>query len=373
MYLDGLCVTVPHTVQMGQMKRSAHIVNQYVNKLHRLHEPMTFCILIILSRLPLIKTVRQLGSTLVALCPVIVSLLKLCVFLFLSHNNLTHILRSSLEGLFNLQCINLHFNPIQTLDFMSFSSLAVIDYVDLSELTISVIKTKALYGMQHCRQLNLSYNMIAEIPTGAFLGLPHLKVLDLRGNPIITFSPADFITIRMLPVVYMPVSEFCCEGTFLGSCYPTSTTTLRCYQYIESRVLKILGWCMVGLIGLTEGLMIVWHSCSKRKSLLPTIILKYSVEMLMGLSIAIILFMDLFFSNFFVALYLKVLTTGPMCLSANFLYIFSFEMSAFSSLVLVICKTLAVISPLRAKLLLTQTRLYLSALSCIICVISSPE
>ena len=290
------------------------------------------------------------------------------IILNLSHNNLKHILRSSLQGLFNLRYINLHFNPIQTLDSMSFSSLAVIDYVDLSELTISVVKNKALYGMQHCRQINLSYNEIVEIATGAFLGLPQLNVLDLRGNPIVTFSPADFITIRMLPVVYMPVSEFCCKGTFPGSCYPT-TTTLTCYQYIQSRVLKILGWCMVGLIGLTKGLMIIWHSRSKRKSLLPTIMLKYSVEMLMGLSIAVILLMDQMFQNFFVTLYLKVLTTSPMCLSANFVYIFSFEMSAFTSLVLVICKTLAVISPLKAKLLLTQTRLYLSALFCTICVI----
>ncbi len=287
------------------------------------------------------------------------------IILNLSHNNLKHIPRSSFGGLFNLRYMNLQFNPIETLDSFSFSSLTAIEYLNLSQLKISQIDNKAFYGMKHCRQLNLSLNEISEIAPGVLLGLPQLKVLDLQGNPILAFGLVEFSAIRMLPVVYMPAAEFCCKGNFSGTCYPT-TTTFYCYQYIENRVLKILGWCMVTFIILSKGLSIIWHSHGKRKRLLAAILLKHSVEILMGSSLALILVIDLLFQNSFVAMYSKVIPTNPVCLSANFIYIFSFEISVLTSLIMVIFKTFAVILPFKAKFILTQRLLYISSLGVII-------
>ena len=287
------------------------------------------------------------------------------IILNLSHNNLKHITLSSFVGLFNLRYMNLQFNPVETLDSFSFSSLTAIDYLDISQLKISHIENKVFYGMKHCRQLNLSFNVISKIAPGAFLGLPQLNVLDLQGNPILAFGLVEFSTIRTLPVVYMPAAEFCCKGKFSGTCYPT-TTPFYCHQYIQNRVLKILGWCMVTLIALSKGLLIGWHSRRKRKRLLVAIILKHSVEILMGSSLALILLIDLLFRNSIVAMYSKVIPTNPVCLAANFIYIFSFEMSVFTSLILVIFKTYAIISPLEAKFVLTQRLLGVSSLGVII-------
>ncbi len=283
-------------------------------------------------------------------------------------NHLRHIQQFHFSGLYNLRHLNLKGNPIQTIDSLSYVDISRATYLDLSRLQLHQVQGRAFTGMHYCTFLNLSFNNISEILSDTFTGMPKLMVLDLRLNPIMGFSPKEFHNIRMLSVIYMPREEYCCEGNFTGSCTP-SGVSFSCSIYIQTPVIKPIGWCIILVMVLSNG-MLLFSNIRKRsgKLFIPNVLMS-TLGLLMVLSLVLLLIMDLSFQGSYVARHERTLLLSPACLVSSFLYITSFEMIPLTATLSTVFKCVAVIRPLQVRITLPPWVIRLTCTACLSYVI----
>ncbi len=286
------------------------------------------------------------------------------ITLNMESNNLKIVKRLHLSGLQNLRYLNLKYNPIGLIDSFGFHPVGMAKVLDISQLRLHRVNHLAFSGMVHCARLNLSFNWLSEIVSGTFSGMPGLQILDLRGNPILVFIPDEFMRIRLLLQIYMPRKEFCCRVSLPGACSPSSGVSRSCYLYIQNRAVKTLGWCLVVLSILINGILFLLQVRNKNSRLFTMNVLKGIMGMLMSLSLCFVLVMDSTFHGFYVALYEFNLPTNPFCLVTNFLFVSSFESVFLISAMRTVFKTVAVIYPLKTKLIVTRKVIYLSIIAC---------
>ncbi len=103
---------------------------------------------------------------------------------------------------------------------------------------------------------------------------------------------------------------------------------------------------------------------NKNSRLFALNVIKNIMRMLVGLSLCFVLVMDSIFHGFYMALYEGNLPTNPFCLVTNFLFVSSFELVFVISALITMFKTVAVIYPLKMKLIVTQKVIYLSIIAC---------
>ncbi|XP_068625486.1 leucine-rich repeat-containing protein 15-like [Battus philenor] len=87
---------------------------------------------------------------------------------------------------------------ISEIELESFKGLPSLEYLDLSENKIKILKLGVLDGIKQVAYLNLSYNLLTEFPLGLFDQKPNLKLLDLRGNTLIFLKLGIFDALTKL-------------------------------------------------------------------------------------------------------------------------------------------------------------------------------
>ncbi|XP_065595869.1 leucine-rich repeat-containing protein 70 [Cyrtonyx montezumae] len=120
-----------------------------------------------------------------------VDLPKLC-FLHLNNNNIKRLDPGIFEGLSNLHYLYLQNNQIAFVPRGLFSDLLSVRYLTLQRNRLSVLGSGTFLGMKNLQTLNLANNKISRISDAAFCHLENLVYLFLEGNNL-TLVPSNAI------------------------------------------------------------------------------------------------------------------------------------------------------------------------------------
>jgi hypothetical protein len=114
----------------------------------------------------------------------------------------------SIQGLNNLQRLNLHTNLIESIDGLftepNFSPYNKLLNLDLYENSIKSLSSKCFSSFSALRYLNLGNNKtLDEISNEAFFGLVNLQVLNLCGLNLNVISSSFFASVTGLRLLYL--------------------------------------------------------------------------------------------------------------------------------------------------------------------------
>ena len=87
--------------------------------------------------------------------------------------------KDTLNGLFNLEDLNLSSNHITFLDSSLFRGLVCLSRIDLSNNQLDFIPLEAFNRLKNLKEINLSSNWLESIDKDVFKGLNELKIVKL--------------------------------------------------------------------------------------------------------------------------------------------------------------------------------------------------
>lgn len=120
--------------------------------------------------------------------------------LTVSQNLINDLAKNCLDGLHNLQKLNLSANSIQTIPqhlFRGFSGVRLQE-LDFNNNDISTISSKAFENLKYLLFLDLSGNSMKFIHEYTFTGLTSLRTLFLNNNNILNIQPSTFAPLEKL-------------------------------------------------------------------------------------------------------------------------------------------------------------------------------
>ncbi|XP_024070661.1 leucine-rich repeat-containing protein 70 [Terrapene carolina triunguis] len=173
-----------------------------------------------------------------------VELSKLC-YLHLNNNHIKRLDPGIFEGLSDLHCLYLQNNQISFVPRGLFSGLISVRYLTLERNRLSILGSGTFLGMISLQTLNLANNKISRISDTAFHHLGNLVYLYLEGNNL-THVPSKAIGIlknlERLSLSHNPV----------GSIHPFAFKGLDRLEYLSLKSAKIKSIIMNGFAGLNN-------------------------------------------------------------------------------------------------------------------------
>ncbi|XP_067424744.1 leucine-rich repeat-containing protein 70 [Emydura macquarii macquarii] len=173
-----------------------------------------------------------------------VELNKLC-YLHLNNNHIKRLDLGIFEGLSDLHCLYLQNNQISFVPRGLFSGLISIRYLTLERNRLRVLGSGTFLGMISLQTLNLANNNISRISDTAFHHLGNLVYLYLEGNNL-TYIPSKAIGIlknlERLSLSHNPI----------GSIHPFAFKGLNRLEYLSLKSAKIKIIIMNGFAGLNN-------------------------------------------------------------------------------------------------------------------------
>ncbi|KFM82218.1 G-protein coupled receptor GRL101, partial [Stegodyphus mimosarum] len=224
----------------------------------------------------------------------------------LSNNRITFIEASAFEGLTNVRLLVLENNPTLTeIEAEAFNGLTNLPTLNLTGISLRILRRSTFNGMSSLRTLNLQNNNIEKVETGAFVGLHSVTVLDIKGNDIVDFTSHIFTGLKSLEYLYTDSYTFCCMASSLVSlqnCLPPPDEISSCEDLMSSPVQRSFLW-VLGIIALLGNLfVIIWRSKTKDSSRISsTLILSLGcADFLMGIYLIIIASVDVYYRSIYI-------------------------------------------------------------------------
>ncbi|NWW93467.1 LRR70 protein, partial [Rhynochetos jubatus] len=173
-----------------------------------------------------------------------VELPRLC-YLHLNNNNIKRLDPGIFEGLSNLHCLYLQNNQIAFVPRGLFSDLLSVRYLSLQRNRLSVLGSGTFLGMMSLQTLNLANNKISRISDSAFHHLENLAYLFLEGNNL-TLVPSNAIgrlkNLERLSLSHNPI----------GSIHPFAFKGLNKLRHLSLKNVKLKCIAVNGFFGLNS-------------------------------------------------------------------------------------------------------------------------
>ncbi|XP_010145453.1 PREDICTED: leucine-rich repeat-containing protein 70 [Eurypyga helias] len=173
-----------------------------------------------------------------------VELPRLC-YLHLNNNNIKRLDPGIFEGLSNLHCLYLQNNQITFVPRGLFSDLLSVRYLTLQRNRLSVLGSGTFLGMMSLQTLNLANNKISRISDSAFHHLENLAYLFLEGNNL-TLVPSNAIgrlkNLERLSLSHNPI----------GSIHPFAFKGLNKLRHLSLKNVKLKCIAVNGFFGLNN-------------------------------------------------------------------------------------------------------------------------
>nr|XP_009677437.1 PREDICTED: leucine-rich repeat-containing protein 70 [Struthio camelus australis] len=173
-----------------------------------------------------------------------VELHKLC-YLHLNNNNIKRLDPGIFEGLSSLRCLYLQNNQIAFVPRGLFSGLFSVRILMLQRNRLSVLGSGTFLGMIGLQTLNLANNKISRISDSAFYHLEHLVCLYLEGNNL-TVVPSNAIgmlkSLQRLSLSHNPI----------GSIRPFAFKGLNKLRYLSLKSANLKHIAINGFFGLNN-------------------------------------------------------------------------------------------------------------------------
>ncbi|XP_074851629.1 leucine-rich repeat-containing protein 70 [Carettochelys insculpta] len=173
-----------------------------------------------------------------------VELSKLC-YLHLNNNRIKRLDPGIFEGLSGLHCLYLHNNQISFVPRGLFSGLISVRHLTLERNHLSILGSGTFLGMVSLQTLNLANNKISRISDTAFHDLGNLVYLYLEGNNL-TRVPSKAIGI------FKNLEKLSLSHNPLGSLHPFAFKGLDRLQYLSLKGAKLKNIIMNGFAGLNN-------------------------------------------------------------------------------------------------------------------------
>ncbi|GBM83582.1 G-protein coupled receptor GRL101 [Araneus ventricosus] len=272
----------------------------------------------------------------------------------LSHNRLTFIASSAFAGLTNVRLLILENNPtITEIEPEAFNGLSNLPTLNLTGITLNVLKKTTFNGMSSLRTLNLQNNNIAKVESGAFVGLHSVTVLDIKGNDIVDFNSEIFIGLKSLEYLYSDSYTFCCIASNqvpLYNCQPPPDEISSCEDLMSSPIQRSFLW-VLGIIALVGNLFVIVWRCRTKDStrISSTLILSLGcADFLMGVYLIIIASVDVYYRSIYIENSDKW-KRSILCKICGFLSTVSSEVSVFTLVFITVDRLISLCFPLSQK------------------------
>ncbi|GIY78727.1 g-protein coupled receptor GRL101 [Caerostris darwini] len=272
----------------------------------------------------------------------------------LSHNRLTFIAASAFAGLTNVRLLILENNPtITEIEPEAFSGLSNLPTLNLTGISLKVLKKSTFNGMSSLRTLNLENDNIAKVESGAFVGLHSVTVLDIKGNDIVDFTSYIFTGLKSLEYLYSDSYTFCCMASNqvpLDNCLPPPDEISSCEDLMSSPVQRSFLW-VLGIIALVGNLfVIIWRYKTKDSSRISSILILSlgCADFLMGVYLIIIASVDVYYRSIYIENSDKW-KRSTLCKICGFLSTVSSEVSVFTLVFITADRLISLCFPLSHK------------------------
>ena len=116
---------------------------------------------------------------------------------------MTSLPKSVFHGLNNLEYLDLSDNSLSTLPEDVFHRLSKVETLDLSGNSLSTLPEGILRDLNSLKWLSFTRNTLTELPEGVFLGLNSLEILWLTRNYLDTLPPAVFKGLASIEGLYL--------------------------------------------------------------------------------------------------------------------------------------------------------------------------
>ncbi|KAF8781481.1 G-protein coupled receptor GRL101 like protein [Argiope bruennichi] len=272
----------------------------------------------------------------------------------LSHNRLTFIASSAFAGLTNVRLLILENNPtITEIEPEAFNGLSNLPTLNLTGISLNVLRKTTFNGMSSLRTLNLQNNNIAKVESGAFVGLHSVTVLDIKGNDIVDFNSEIFIGLKSLEYLYSDSYTFCCIASNqvpLYNCQPPPDEISSCEDLMSSPIQRSFLW-VLGIIALVGNFFVIVWRCKTKDStrISSTLILSLGcADFLMGIYLIIIASVDVYYRSIYIENSDKW-KRSILCKICGFLSTISSEVSVFTLVFITVDRLISLCFPLSQK------------------------
>ena len=298
----------------------------------------------------------------------------------LDHNKLTNIPKGLLEGLLMIEGLTLSFNEITDVDSAMFSRMSnlkelhlsfnnlfdlhpnlfsyshklevlLIDHNNLKNLnpnifrnlsnlkTLSLARTNLFYlqdiifeDLHELMFLNISRNNLNRVQFGLFAPLAKLVTLDLTQNPLDLVITKSFTDVSKHTTVYVDEYATCCfiETARCSFEFPRSSF-ISCKRLLPYSILRVTIWILsiATIVGNTLVLFKRYRHKSSRGYVQLLLIANLSMsDLLMGVYLAILLSVDLWYHDYFPS-HSESWRHSTLCRIAGALSLLSSEASVF--------------------------------------------
>nr|XP_025975980.1 relaxin receptor 1 isoform X4 [Dromaius novaehollandiae] len=133
-------------------------------------------------------------------------------------------------------------NKIISLNENSFSSLQMLDELDLASNKIESLPRYIFKDLKELSQLNLSYNPIKKIQMDQFDFLIKLKSLSLEGIEIGNIQRRIFRPLRNLSHIYFKKFQYCGYAPHVRSCKPNTDGISSLENLLASIIQRVFVW-----------------------------------------------------------------------------------------------------------------------------------
>ena len=273
------------------------------------------------------------------------------LYFYINDNQVTSIDREAFKYSTSILLLNLVRNPVVLIASYSFLPLHKLSSLDLNHLHLQELSHFTFAGLDKCLSLNLSNNRLRELQWGMFEGLTNLRVLDIRRNNLVVITSVITKALPRIKVVHLDNIQFCCLFEKATTCYgATVYGDESCDYLIPNTMARYVGWITATLsLILNLGSFVCWRKRGDISVIAVAVCGLNSSDLLMGVSLFLVLFMDFQSRGAFVAQYSATWRETCQCLLASYLSVISYQLSMTFLAIIYFFRLYAIRFPFKVK------------------------
>ena len=253
--------------------------------------------------------------------------------LYLSHNHLANLYPSLFQEAQHLTVLFIDHNFLGEIHSSMFQNLTNLKILSLAQTHLESLPSFIFRDLIRLRHLNVSRNFLKKISSQLFHRLTQLTILDLTQNPLDWVNKESFQLLQKHTIVYVDEYATCC---FIKSANCSSESPpspfISCKRLLPSLFLRVVVW-VVAITTVIGNSFVIYTRCTKKTDkklhVQHLLIKNLSLsDLIMGVYLFIILFVDLYFNEYFPTCSDSWRHSG-LCKIAGALSVLSSEASVF--------------------------------------------